>query len=111
VGTYGLPPGGKEVLSYTDLMIEADKAANRGLIVAALKSILETSLSQWQMTEDPRFLELGLRASDRIVKLLRLVEPEAQVVTEAKDPGVLVAKVKKDLLELEARIKEHPQSH
>jgi hypothetical protein len=105
MGTYGLPPGGSEVLSYTDLMIEADKAANRGLIIKALNSILETALSQWQMTEDPRFLELGLRATDRLSKLLRLADPEAQVATEAKDPGVLVAKVKKDLLELEARIK------
>lgn len=105
-GRMGLPPGGQDVLRYTDLLINQEKADNRGAVIHAVKEVMKTSLDQWRITEDPRFLELVLRSTDRLTKLLRLDEPEGPVVVEQADPEVLIQRVKADLLELESRLQE-----
>ena len=107
MGTFGgpgVPPGGQVVLRYTDLLINQDKADNRGVVIQAVKEVMKTSLDQWRITEDPRFLELVLRSTDRLTKLLKLDEPEGPKVIEQSDPEELVRKVRADLLELEARL-------
>ncbi len=95
-----------EVLGYTDLLIERDKAANRKVIIDSLQAILETSMQQWRVAEDPRFLELAMRATDRLTKLLRLDQPEGAVSQGSDGPDVpaLVSAVRRDLAALESRM-------
>lgn len=108
-GHKGLPPGGREVLRYTDLMIQTEKADNRGVVIGAIRGVLEAARDQWRITEDPRYLELILRATDRLVRLLELSSPEVPVLDAATDPKVLVDRVRRDLVELEARMGEEPR--
>lgn len=105
-----LPPGGREVLRYTDLMIQTEKADNRGVVIGAIRGVLEAARDQWRITEDPRYLELILRATDRLVRLLELSSPEVPVLDAATDPKVLVDRVRRDLVELESRMSEGPLS-
>lgn len=101
---YGLPAGGREVLRYTDLLIETQKADNRGVVITSINEVLRISLEQWRITEDPRFLELILRATDRLTKLLKLTEGEGSQVIEGLDTEQLVDRVKRDLAVLEERM-------
>lgn len=101
---YGLPSGGRDVLRYTDRLIESSKPDNRAVVIASINEVLKISLDQWRITEDPRYLELILRATDRLTKLLRLSEAEGPVVVEGLDTATLVDVVRRDLLELEARL-------
>lgn len=105
-GTVGVGGDGREVLRYTDLMIQSAKAENRGLVIQAVAGVLEAAREQWRVTEDPRYLELILRAADRLVKLGQLDTPEQNVTVVSVDPAALVAQVQRDLAALEARAQD-----
>lgn len=102
----GFPQWARDVVAYTDQMVQADKANNRGVVVASCREVLKISMDHWRITEDPRFLELALRAGDRLTKLLALTEPEGPKVLEGVDTETLIGKVQADLRELESRLQE-----
>lgn len=106
MATFGLPVNGAQVLRYTDKLIEEHKADNRGVVIDAIRAVLVTSQEQWRITEDPRFLEMILRATDRLTRLLKLEAPQAQAVPEAVGTQELVSRVRADLLALEGRMEQ-----
>lgn len=93
-----------EARRYTDAVINAEKADNRGVVIASCREVLKISLEQWRITEDPRFLEMILRAGDRLTKLLKLTDAEGPEVLESLDTEQLVDRVKRDLAVLEERM-------
>jgi hypothetical protein len=105
---FARPLPGSDVTPLSDLLIEASKATNRGIVAAMYQQVMATSLDQWRVAEDPRFLELAMRAGDRLVKLLRLDQPEGAVSQGdgGPDVAVLVSAVRRDLAALEARMGE-----
>lgn len=80
-----LPWNVRHVEPVTDARIEAEKAANRGLILDELMLVLKICRDEGAVSGDPRFLDLRIRTVDRLSKLLRLYEPETPVPADAGD--------------------------
>jgi hypothetical protein len=100
-----LPYGVRSVRELTDEMVEAGKAGNRGLILDQLLRI--AAVCEQEEAEDPRYLEIHLRTVDRIMRLLKLLEPQKQDDGRQGDLDrrALVAAAARSLDELEARSK------
>jgi hypothetical protein len=106
--TVALPWNVRHVEPVTDARIEADKAANRGLVVDRLLGILQICSEEAQATGDPRYLDLEIRAIDRLARILRLHEPQQQELKGSPELDRLrmVTTVAAGLDELAAKIGE-----
>lgn len=89
----------------TDSAVEAGKAANRALIVNQLARIV--AVCERFEDDDPRYLEIHLRAIDRFARIARVFEPEAPKSRSGDlDRERLVTKALADLDALEAKVRD-----
>lgn len=98
-------PYGVQSAELTDEAIERGKAANRGLVAEQLARIVR--VCERFEDDDPRYLEIHLRAIDRFARLARVFEAEVSSDKRSGDldRGRLVSKALADLDALEAKVR------
>ena len=101
-----LVPSQLRVREVTDLMIAESKAQYRGLVLEQLLEIMARCESA--DADDPRWTKLRLDALDRVMKLLKLVEPQPaqdQASGDMADRERVVARIDAELGVLAARMR------
>jgi hypothetical protein len=99
-------------VELTDEQVQSQQPAIRGQLIQRLEWLwrqaeAEIERGELEQRQDPRFMELGLRTLDRIMKLYRLLDTPKQAPEEPEDESMVNLRarqqVEQSLRELEAK--------